>query len=104
MSEEMARQDLEIGDIISLDDENGEELGDFEVIAVYELDSKQYVALTQAIDEDADDAEIPDDEHFDVFILRMEDGELSALDDDEEQSAYQKLREILDDVEFDEES
>lgn len=97
----MAKQELELGDIISLDDENGEELGDFEVIAVYELDNKQYVALTQAIDEEA---EIADDENFDVFILRIEDGELSALEDDEEQAAYQKLREILDDIEFEEES
>ena len=33
-------KDLELGDIITLDDENGEPLGDFEVIALFELNGK----------------------------------------------------------------
>ncbi|MBO8162640.1 MAG: DUF1292 domain-containing protein [Brevibacillus sp.] len=91
----MENKALQVGDVISLDDENGEVVGDFEVIALFELNGRQYVALTPALDE----APAADEEdELDVFILGVEDNELMALDEAEEEAAFAKLDELLEDV------
>lgn len=99
MSNEVDNKDLEIGDIISLDDENGDLLGDFEVIAMFELNQKQYVALTDAIDEEAE-ADEDTDEEIDIFVFQVEGGELVPLDENEEAAAYAKLNEVLEGIEL----
>ncbi len=102
MSNEVENKDIEVGDIISLDDDNGEGLGDFEVIATFELNEKTYVALTTALDEE----EITDEdteEEIDIFLFSVEDGELVPLEEDEEEQAYAKLNEVLEDIEIVEE-
>lgn len=99
LTNEMDNHDIELGDIISLDDENGEELGDFEVIAKFDMNGKTYVALTSAIDEEAD-AEEDLEEEIDIFLFSVEGGEMVPLEEEEEAAAYAKLNEILEDVEL----
>jgi hypothetical protein len=96
---EAVDKDLELGDIITLDDENGEVIGDFEVIATFELGNKHYVALTTAVDEDSE-ADVDTEEEIDIFVFRLEEGELVPLDESEEEEAYAKLDEILEDIEL----
>jgi len=92
-------KDLELGDIITLDDENGEPLGDFEVIALFDHNQKNYVALTNAIDEETDEEEDLEEE-VDIFVFQIDAGELVPLEDDEQESVYAKLNEVLDDIEL----
>lgn len=99
MSNEAENKDLEIGDIISLDDENGDLLGDFEVIAMFELNQKQYVALTDAIDEE-NESEEETDEEIDIFVFQVEGGELVPLEENEEAPAYAKLNEVLEGIDL----
>ncbi|UFJ42290.1 DUF1292 domain-containing protein [Brevibacillus humidisoli] len=94
MSSEVENKALEVGDVISLDDENGEVVGDFEVIALFELNGRQYVALTPALEEEPAN----DEEELDVFILGLENNELTALDEEEEEEAFAKLDELLEDA------
>lgn len=98
LTNEADNKDLEIGDIISLDDENGDLLGDFEVIAMFELNNKQYVALTDAIDEEETDEDT--EEEIDIFVFEVDGGELVPLAEDEEAAAYAKLNEILEGIEL----
>jgi hypothetical protein len=91
-------KELEIGDIISLDDENGELLGDFEVIALFDLNNKQYVALTDAIDEE--EADDDTEEEIDIFVFEVDGGELVPLAENDEAAAYAKLNEILEGIEL----
>ncbi len=97
MANEMENKDLEVGDVITLDDENGESIGDFEVIALYELDGKEYVALTRPLDEEEMEET---DEELEIFVLGIENGELVPLEEDEEAKAFAKLDEILEDIEL----
>lgn len=102
MNNEEENKDLEIGDLIALDDENGDVLGDFEVIALFDLDQKQYVALTNAIDEETDTEEDLEEE-VDIFVFQVDGGELVPLEDDEEEKVHAKLNEVLEDIELIEE-
>ncbi|GAA4701901.1 DUF1292 domain-containing protein [Brevibacillus fulvus] len=102
MSNDLENKDLEIGDIISLDDENGDLLGDFEVIALFDLNNKQYVALTNALDEENDEEEDVDEE-VDIFVFQVDGGELVPLEETEESEAYAKLNEVLEGIELIEE-
>lgn len=88
---------LELGDIISLDDENGELLGDFEVIALFDHKGKQYVALTNAIE---NEEEINEEEELDIFVFQVDNEELVPLDESEEEEIYEKLDEVLEDIEL----
>jgi hypothetical protein len=96
---EIDSKELELGDVITLDDENGEVIGDFEVIALFESNNKQYVALTTAQDEDSE-AEEDTEEEIDIFVFSLQDGELVPLEESEEAEAYAKLDEILEDIEL----
>ncbi len=98
MTNEAENKELSLGDLITLDDENGEVIGDFEVIALFDLNQKQYVALTAAVDEEESDEET--EEEIDIFVFSLEDGELVPLDESEEEAAYAKLDEILEDIEL----
>ncbi len=99
MNNDREAKSLEVGDIISLDDENGNVVGDFEVIAVYEANQKPYVALTPALDEDAA-AEDELEEEVEIFVLGIDGEELIPLEPEEEEAAYAKLDEILEDIEL----
>ncbi|WP_139488767.1 DUF1292 domain-containing protein [Brevibacillus dissolubilis] len=96
MTDEMKYEDLELGDLISLDDENGDELGDFEVIAKFELNNKQYMALTEAIDEE----DMDEEGEIDIFVFKIEGGELVQLEESEEEAAHAKLNEVLEGIEL----
>ncbi|AKF96254.1 DUF1292 domain-containing protein [Brevibacillus laterosporus] len=89
-------KDLALGDIITLDDENGEEMGDFEVIAMFELNNKQFVALTEATEED----EIDEEGEIDIYVFGIEDGELVPLLEEEEEAAHAKLHETMEGIEL----
>jgi hypothetical protein len=91
-------KDLELGDIITLDDENGEPLGDFEVIALFELNGKEYVALTDAIEDEADEDDV--DEEVDIFVFQVDGGEMVPLEESEEEAVYVKLNEVLEGIEL----
>ncbi|MGO0061543.1 DUF1292 domain-containing protein [Brevibacillus fluminis] len=91
------KQGIELGDIISLDDENGELLGDFEVIALFDHKGKQYVALTNSVDEDNESEE---DEELDIFVFEVDGEELVPLDEAQEEEIYEKLDEVLEDIEL----
>lgn len=99
MSNETENKDLALGDLITLDGEDGEEIGDFEVIALFDLKGKQYVALTAALEEEGetdDDTE----EEVDIYVFSLEEGELVPLDESEEEAVYEKLDQVLEDVEL----
>lgn len=98
MKNEADNKDLALGDLITLDDENGELIGDFEVIALFELNQKKCVALTAALDDEETDEDT--EEEIDIFVFHLEDGELVPLDESEEEAAYAKLDEILEDIEL----
>ncbi|MFM1650977.1 DUF1292 domain-containing protein [Brevibacillus sp. B_LB10_24] len=98
MSKEMENNPLEVGDVITLDDENGEEIGEFEIVAIYEMGKKQYVALTPASEDEEASEDM--DEEIDIFVLGLDGEELVPLEEDEEDAAYAKLNEILDDIEL----
>jgi uncharacterized protein YrzB (UPF0473 family) len=98
MTNEMENKELELGDIITLDDENGEPLGDFEVIALFEHNGKQYVALTDAIDEE--DGEEDLEEEVDIFVFQVDGGEMVPLEEQEEADIYVKLNEVLEGIEL----
>ncbi|UYZ15546.1 DUF1292 domain-containing protein [Brevibacillus sp. WF146] len=91
-------KDLELGDIITLDDENGEPLGDFEVIALFELNGKEYVALTDAIEDEANEDDV--DEEVDIFVFQVDGGEMVPLEESEEEAVYVKLNEVLEGIEL----
>lgn len=97
MTEE--NKELEIGDLITLDDENGEPLGDFEVIALFELNGKEYIALTEALEED-EEREEELDEEVDIFVFQVDGGEMVPLEEDEEDAVYEKLDEVLEGIEL----
>lgn len=97
MTEE--NKELEIGDLITLDDENGEPLGDFEVIALFELNGKEYIALTEALEED-EEREEELDEEVDIFVFQVDGGEMVPLEEDEEDAVYEKLNEVLEGIEL----
>jgi len=92
-------KELEIGDLITLDDENGEPLGDFEVIALFELNGKEYIALTEALEED-EEREEELDEEVDIFVFQVDGGEMVPLEEDEEDAVYEKLDEVLEGIEL----
>jgi len=91
-------KDLELGDIITLDDENGEPLGDFEVIALFDLNGKEYIALTEAIEDEESEEEL--DEEVDIFVFQVDGGEMVPLEEDEESTVYAKLNEVLEGIEL----
>jgi hypothetical protein len=91
-------KDLELGDLITLDDENGEPLGDFEVIALFELNGKEYIALTEAIEDEESEEEL--DEEVDIFVFQVEGGEMVPLEENEEDAVYEKLNEVLEGIEL----
>jgi hypothetical protein len=91
-------KDLELGDIITLDDENGEPLGDFEVIALFELNGKEYVALTNAIEDEANEDDV--EEEVDIFVFQVDGGEMVPLEESEEEAVYVKLNEVLEGIEL----
>ncbi|WP_232699404.1 DUF1292 domain-containing protein [Brevibacillus daliensis] len=90
-------KDLALGDIIALDDENGEEMGDFEVIAMFELNDKQYVAMTDYVE---NEEELDEEGEIDIYVFGIEDGELVPLLEEEEEAAHAKLHETLDGIEL----
>jgi hypothetical protein len=92
-------KELELGDIITLDDEDGEPLGDFEVIALFTHNQKNYVALTNAIDEETDEEEDLEEE-VDIFVFQVDGGELVPLEENEQEGVYAKLNEVLEDIEL----
>lgn len=96
MTEE--NKDLELGDIITLDDENGEPLGDFEVIALFDLNGKEYIALTEAIEDEESEEEL--DEEVDIFVFQVDGGEMVPLEENEENEVYEKLNEVLEGIEL----
>lgn len=96
MTEE--NKDLELGDIITLDDENGEPLGDFEVIALFDLNGKEYIALTEAIEDEDSEEEL--DEEVDIFVFQVDGGEMVPLEENEENEVYEKLNEVLEGIEL----
>jgi uncharacterized protein YrzB (UPF0473 family) len=98
MTNDTENKELELGDIITLDDENGEPLGDFEVIALFEHNQKEYVALTNAIDEE--DGEDDLEEEVDIFVFQVDGGELVPLEEQEEADVYAKLNEVLEGIEL----
>jgi len=100
MTNDLENKEIEVGDIISLDDDNGEPLGDFEVIAAFDLDGKPYVALTSAIDEEEEVTDEDTEEEIDIFLFGVDGGELVPLEGEEEERAYAKLNEVLDDIEI----
>ncbi|MFC8686088.1 DUF1292 domain-containing protein [Brevibacillus porteri] len=89
-------KDLELGDIITLDDENGEPLGDFEVLAMFDLNGKEYIALAEAVE----DEESEEDEEVDIFVFQVDGGEMVPLEEDEESTVYAKLNEVLEGIEL----
>lgn len=97
LTNEAENKGIELGDIIGLDDENGELLGDFEVIALFDHKGKQYVALTNSIDEDNDTDE---DEELDIFVFQVDGEELVPLEESEEEEIYEKLDEVLEGIEL----
>lgn len=96
MTEE--NKDLELGDIITLDDENGEPLGDFEVIAMFDLNGKEYIALTEAIEDEESEEDL--DEEVDIFVFQIDGGEMVPLEENEEEAVYEKLYEVLEGIEL----
>jgi uncharacterized protein YrzB (UPF0473 family) len=98
MTNETENKELELGDIITLDDEHGEPLGDFEVIALFEQNGKQYVALTEAIDEEDGDEDL--EEEVDIFVFQVDGGEMVPLEEQEEAGVYAKLNEVLEGIEL----
>lgn len=96
MTEE--NKDLELGDIITLDDENGEPLGDFEVIAMFDLNGKEYIALTEAVEDEESEEEL--DEEVDIFVFQVDGGEMVPLEENEEEAVYVKLNEVLEGIEL----
>lgn len=70
---------IEVGEIFTLVDENEEEQ-EVEVLGMLDVDGSSYIAVSfvQEIEEN-------EDEEIDVFFLRVdEDGELGAIESDEE--------------------
>ena len=70
---------IEVGEIFTLVDENEEEQ-EVEVLGALEIDGSSYIAVSfvQEIEES-------EDEEIDVFFLRVDnDGELGAIESDEE--------------------
>jgi uncharacterized protein YrzB (UPF0473 family) len=94
MTEE--NNDIELGDIITLDDENGEPLGDFEILALFELNGKEYIALTEA----TEDEDSEDDAEVDIFVFHVDNGEMVPLEENEENEVYEKLNEVLEGIEL----
>jgi uncharacterized protein YrzB (UPF0473 family) len=71
--------DIEVGEIFTLVDENEEEQ-EVEVLGTMDIEGTNYIAVSfvQEIDEETE-------EDIDVFFLRVDaDGELSAIESDEE--------------------
>ncbi len=98
LTSEAENKGLELGDVISLDDENGELLGDFEVIAIFDHNQKQYVALTTALDEEEEDEDT--EEEVDIFVFQLDGEELVPLEESEEEAIYARLDEVLEDIEL----
>jgi uncharacterized protein YrzB (UPF0473 family) len=71
--------DIEVGEIFTLVDENEEEQ-EVEVLGTMDIDGTDYIAVTyvQEMDENSE-------EDIDVFFFRVDnDGELSAIESDDE--------------------
>lgn len=91
-------KDLQLGDIFTLDDEDGEPLGDFEVIAMFDLNGKEYIALVEAIEDEEEEEEL--EEEVDIFVFQLDKGELVPLEENEENAVYEKLNEVLEGIEL----
>ncbi|NEU31330.1 DUF1292 domain-containing protein [bacterium LRH843] len=81
---------IEIGEVFTISDENDKEQ-EVEVLAAMEIDGTEYVAVAFAAD-----VREETDEDIDIFFLKVdEEGDLSAIDSDEEfdmvSSAFEEM-------------
>lgn len=97
MTDDMIKDELEVGAVITLDDEDGEEIGEFEVLELFDVDGKQYAALTPFVEEEPAEGE---DDVLDIFLFGVVDGELVGLEQEEEERAFSKLKELATDIDF----
>jgi len=85
---------VEVGEVFTITDDDGQEL-EVEVLATLNLDGTDYVAV--AFVEDLHD---DNEEDIDIFFLKIdEEGDLAAIESDEE---FEKVSNAFDEV-FDEE-
>jgi uncharacterized protein YrzB (UPF0473 family) len=70
---------IEVGEIFTISDENDQE-EEVEVLATVEIDGTEYIAVCFV-----EDVQEDSEEDIDIFFLKVdEDGDLSALESDEE--------------------
>jgi hypothetical protein len=73
----MAREELEIGEVVTVEDSSGTEL-DVEVIDIFELNGTEYIVMAdflQMLEED--------NSNIDIFFVKWdEDDELVSVDED----------------------
>jgi len=86
---------IEVGEIFTISDENDQE-EEVEVLATVEIDGVEYIAVCFA-----DDVQEDNEDDIDIFFLKVdEDGDLSALESDEEfDKVSAAFEEIFDDEE-----
>lgn len=71
--------EIEVGEIFTLVDENDEEQ-EVEVLAKFNVERASYIAVSFI-----EEIELAEDDEFDVFFLRIDErGELEAIETDEE--------------------
>lgn len=78
-------------DIISVTDENGEEIL-FELLERYESDNGVYVAITEYKDENE---EVVDGDYEVIILKVVDDGEEEYLEEIEDEEEYNKVSDIL---------
>ncbi len=70
---------IEVGEIFTISDENDQE-EEVEVLATVDMDGTEYIAVCFV-----DDVQEDSEDDIDIFFLKVdEDGDLSALESDEE--------------------
>ncbi|MFD2445540.1 DUF1292 domain-containing protein [Bacillus sp. CGMCC 1.16607] len=86
---------IEIGEIFSISDENGEE-SEVEVLGSMNIEGKDYVAVGFV-----EDIQQEGDDDIDIFFLRVDgEGDFSAIESDEEfDKVSAAFDEIMEDVE-----
>jgi uncharacterized protein YrzB (UPF0473 family) len=81
---------IEIGEVFTISDENNEDQ-EVEVLAALEMDGTQYVAVSFV-----EDLQEDTEEDIDIFFLKVdEDGDFSAIDNDEE---FEKVSAAFDEM------
>ena len=81
---------IEVGEIVTISDENDEE-NEVEVLAAFTIEDADYVAVAFA-----EDVKEDTEEDIDIFFLKIDaDGDFEAIDSDEE---FDKVSTVFDEI------